>query len=127
MATISDTKDDIKTDVKELVDIVIEDKIPKERIEECRSFADIIRKYMLQRRLEHELQVSYITGINRISKRFADKLLSVLSKYNQDEDRRLIIECMDLMASKIKVELIDESKKKIKPYVGDIVIDLKRV
>ena len=42
MATISDTKDDIKADVKELVDIVIEDKIPKERIEECHSFADII-------------------------------------------------------------------------------------
>ncbi len=65
---------------------------------------------MLQRRLEHELQVSYITGINRVSKRFADKLLSVLSKYNQDEDRRLIIECMDLMASKIKVELMNQRR-----------------
>ena len=42
MATISDTKDDIKADVKELVDIVIEDKIHKERIEECHSFADIL-------------------------------------------------------------------------------------
>jgi hypothetical protein len=59
---------------------------------------------MLQRKLQHELQVSYITGIDRISKRFADKLLFVLSKYDQDEDRRLIFECIDLMVSKARRE-----------------------
>lgn len=105
MATVSTMRDDIKADVKELVDIVIEDKIFKEKIEEYRYYADITRKAKLQQKLEHELQVSYITDINRISKRFADKLLSVLSKYNQDEDRRLIFECIDLMATRERAHL----------------------
>ena len=41
MAIVSINKDDIKSDVKELVDIVIEDKIFKEKIEEYRYYADI--------------------------------------------------------------------------------------
>ncbi len=111
MATVGVMGDDIKADVKELVDIVIEDKIPKERIDECRHYTDIRRKAMLQQKLEHELQISHITGIDRVSKRFADKLLSVLSRYNQDEDRRLIIECINLMASKIKVERMNQRRR----------------
>ena len=42
----------------------------------------------------------YITDIHIISKRFADKLFSVLSRYDEDEDRRLIIQCIDLTVSK---------------------------
>jgi hypothetical protein len=38
MAKVSTTNDDIKFDVKELVDIVVADKIPIKRINECRSF-----------------------------------------------------------------------------------------
>jgi hypothetical protein len=41
MAIVSINKDDMKSDVKELVDIVIEDKIFKEKIEEYRYCADI--------------------------------------------------------------------------------------
>ena len=90
MATASTTKDDIKSDVKELVDIVIVDNISLQRIDEYGSFADKRRNEMLKRKLEHELDVSYITGFHRISKSFVDKLLPVLSKYDHDEDRRLI-------------------------------------
>jgi hypothetical protein len=39
-----------------------------------------------------------------MSKRFADKLLSVLSKYYEDEDRMLIIRCVDMMVSKARRE-----------------------
>ena len=39
-----------------------------------------------------------------MSRRFADKLLSVLSKYDEDEDRRLIIQCINLTVSKARRE-----------------------
>jgi len=48
--------------------------------------------------------MSYIMDIHIISKRFADKLLSVLSKYDEDEDRRLIIQCVNLMVTKVNRE-----------------------
>jgi hypothetical protein len=96
--------DDIKADVKELVDIVIADKISLKRIIEYRSLIDKRYRTMLQRRLERELKMSYIMDIHIISKRFADKLLSVLSKYEEDEDRRLIIQCVNLMVTKANRE-----------------------
>jgi hypothetical protein len=52
MATVSATKDDIKSDVKELVDIVVEDAISQERIDEYSGFAEIKRKDMLQWKLD---------------------------------------------------------------------------
>jgi hypothetical protein len=79
-------------------------KISEKRINEYRSLADKRHRSMLERRLERDLQISYITDIGMISKRFVDKLLSVLSKYDQDEDRRLIIICIDLMVSKARRE-----------------------
>jgi hypothetical protein len=96
--------DDIKADVKELVDIAIADKISVKKISGYRSLIDKRYRVMLKQRLEHELRISYITDISIISKRFADKLLSVLSKYDEDEDRRLIIQCIDLMVSKARRE-----------------------
>jgi hypothetical protein len=96
--------DDIKADVKELVDIVIADKISLKRIIEYRSLINKRYRTMLQRRLERELKMSYIMDIHIISKRFADKLLSVLSKYEEDEDRRLIIQCVNLMVTKANRE-----------------------
>jgi hypothetical protein len=59
----------ISSDVKELVDIVVAYKISIKRVNECRSFAYRQEK-MLKWKLEHELDVAYITGIEGISKRF---------------------------------------------------------
>jgi hypothetical protein len=113
MAIANTTEDkDIKSDVKELVDVVIEDRISRERTDEYREFANLKQKDLLQWKLEHDLRISYITGIHRVSKRFADKLLLVLAKYNRDEDRRLIFECMDLMVSKAKRQS-NQAKKQI--------------
>ena len=58
----------ISSDVKELVDIVVAYK-NFYRVNECRSFAYRQEK-MLKWKLEHELDVAYITGIEGISKRF---------------------------------------------------------
>src|SRR5919197_4019257 len=98
MATIGATKDDIKTDVRELAAIAIEDKISKDTIKNYRRLAEIHYKDMLEERLKHDLEVADITGINGgVSKRFVDKLLYVLLKYQQNEERRLILQCIYLM------------------------------
>jgi hypothetical protein len=59
----------ISSDVKELVDIVVAYKISIKRVNECRIFAYRQEK-MLKWKLEHELDVACITGIEGISKRF---------------------------------------------------------
>jgi hypothetical protein len=87
-----------------LVDIVIAGKISIKRIIEHHSLVEKRYRSMLQLRLEQELRIAYITDIDIISKRFVDKLLSVLSKYYEDEDRKLIIKCIDLMVSKARRE-----------------------
>ena len=92
MATISTTKDYIETDVKELMDIAIEDQISLTGIDRYSDCADKAHDKILKSRLEYDLDVSYITGIDRISKRFVERL-SILSKYDHDEDRKLIFEC----------------------------------
>jgi hypothetical protein len=97
MATIGATKDDIKTDVRELVAIAIEDKISKDAIKSYSTLAWIHRQTMLEERLKHDLEVSDITGVNGVSKRFVEKLLFVLSKCQQNEERRLILQCIILM------------------------------
>ena len=97
MATINETKDSIKTDVRELANIAIEDKISKYMIKRYRSFADIHYKDTLEEILKHDLAVSNITGINEVSKRFSEKLLSVLSKYQENEERKLIFQCINLI------------------------------
>ena len=87
MTTIGVTKDDIRTDVRELAAIAIEDKISKDTIKNYRSLAEIHYKDMLEERLKHDLEVSDITGINGgVSKRFVDKLLFILSTCQQNED-----------------------------------------
>ena len=62
---------------------------------------------MLKRKL-----ISYVTGFHRISKSFVDKLLSVLSKYDHDEDRRLIFECIGLIVTKARMEQRFNAKRK---------------
>jgi hypothetical protein len=89
MATIGATKDDVKTDVRELAAIAIEDKISKDTIKSYRGLAEIHYKDMLEERLKYDLVVSDITGINGVSKRFVDKLLFVLSKYQQNKKTKI--------------------------------------
>lgn len=86
------------------MDIVIKDQISLKRLDTYSSYADKRPDKILKWRLEHDLSVSYITGIDRISNRFADNCLSILSKYDQDEDRRLIFECVNLMVTKARTE-----------------------
>jgi hypothetical protein len=77
------------------------------------SFAEIHYKDMLEETLKDDLIISDITGINRVSSRFADKLLFVLSKYQQNEGRRLILRCVDLMvdhASKRKLFQVNNQR-----------------
>jgi hypothetical protein len=49
------------------------DKISEKRIDTYSSNSGKRRTDMLQRRLDHDLQISYINGSDRISKRFANK------------------------------------------------------
>jgi hypothetical protein len=84
------------------MDIAIEDQISLTGIDKYSEYADKAHDKMLKSRLEYDLDVSYITGIDRISKRFVDKLLSILSKYDHDEDRKLIFECVYLMVNKTR-------------------------
>lgn len=87
MATVIAT-DNLKKDVRELAVIAIEDGSYRDTIRQYSQFYEIKHRELLEKRLEHDLIVSDITGINRISSRFAEKLLSVLSKYNQYEELR---------------------------------------
>jgi hypothetical protein len=96
MATVSATKDSIKTDVRELANIATEDKISRQTIKDYHSLAEIHYKEALEDRLKHDLLISDITDINRVS-RFVDKLLFVLSRYQQNEERTLILHCVYLM------------------------------
>jgi hypothetical protein len=97
MATINTTRDDIKADVRELAAIALEDNISKDMIERYRTFHESRYQVKLEEILKYDLLVSNITGIRQVSSRFADKLLSVLSKYQSDEDRKLIFYCVYLM------------------------------
>jgi hypothetical protein len=83
-----------------LLCLAIEDGSSRDSIRQYGQFYEIKHRELLENRLEHDLMVSDITGINRISGRFVEKLLSVLSKYNQDEERRLIFECIGLMVNR---------------------------
>jgi hypothetical protein len=96
MATVSATKDSIKTDVRGLANIATEDKISRQTIKDYHSVAEIHYKEALEDRLKHDLLISDITDINRVS-RFVDKLLFVLSRYQQNEERTLILHCVYLM------------------------------
>jgi hypothetical protein len=105
MAIVSTTNaDDIKTDVRELATIALEDKISKDTIKEYSKWYRAGEKDRLEDRLKHDLFISDIAGINRVSKRYVDKLLSVLSKYHDNSERGLVLHCLYL-----KVE--DTAKK----------------
>jgi hypothetical protein len=106
MATVSTTKDDIKTDVRELAAIAIEGKISKDTIKDYRYMYPATYKDSLESRLKHDLLISDIAEINRVSKRFVDKLLSVISKYQEDKERSLVLGCLYL-----KVEDVTKKDK----------------
>ena len=97
MATTISTEN-IKRDVEQLANIAIEDRISKDTI---RKYHKIIGKPGLNENLaeviEHDITISEITGINTISKKFADKLLSILSKYEFNKEKRIILECIEIM------------------------------
>ena len=97
MATTISTES-IKRDVEQLANIAIEDRISKDTI---RKYHKIIGKPSLNENLteviEHDIAISEITGINTISKKFADKLLSILSKYEFNKEKRIILECIEIM------------------------------
>jgi hypothetical protein len=101
MATAWKTSDDIKRDIRELAAIAIEDKISKNKIDYYRrELLDYSRPDLEDRirsRLQYDLTVSYITGINQMSKRFGDKLLSVITTYRVTLDPNLILDCVYLM------------------------------
>ena len=97
MATVSATKDEIKPDVRELANIAIADKISRHTIKDYLNLAEMHYKEALEERLRQDLLISDITGINKVTSKFADKLLFVLSKYQQNEERRLIVHCISLM------------------------------
>jgi hypothetical protein len=99
MATVSSTttQDEIKKDVWELAVTALEDEISKHKIEYYRSWSELKHKDRLEEILKRDLMVSYITHIYQVSSRFVDKLLSVLPKYQHDEERRLIFHCVYLI------------------------------
>jgi uncharacterized protein (UPF0333 family) len=97
MATTISTES-IKRDVEQLANIAIEDRISKDTV---RKYHKIIDKPGLKGNLteviEHDITISEITGTNTISKKFADKLLSILSKYEFNKEKRIIVECIEIM------------------------------
>jgi hypothetical protein len=58
------------------------------------GFADIHYEDLLEDKLKSDLVISDITGINRVSSRFADRLRFVFSKYQRNEERKLILYCI---------------------------------
>ncbi|MBV9668676.1 MAG: hypothetical protein JO327_11175 [Nitrososphaeraceae archaeon] len=102
MATTVSATNDIKADVRELAHIAIEDKASKDNIGRYADFYKIEHKDLLEKQLKHDLVVSDITGINQVSKRFADKLLFVLSKYQHDGERNLIFKCIYMMVDQAR-------------------------
>jgi hypothetical protein len=64
------------------------DKVSTDMIRHYLSFAEIHYKDMLEETLKDDLIISDITGINRVSSRFVDK---------QNQERKLILKCLDLM------------------------------
>jgi hypothetical protein len=86
-------KEQIRKDVKALTRIAIEDGITANEIDNLYSYthhgqtSDYIKQH-----LDYKIVVSDIIGRNIVSKRFADKVISIFSKY-QKEELKLIMNC----------------------------------
>jgi hypothetical protein len=115
MATAYATEE-IKEDVYDLIKVIREDNISSRKV--CHVFkllfnleTDMAPKTLeraLDRRLKHikeyldqELAASDILGQTLVSKRFAEKIVSVVSKYqNRPEDLKLLRYCITLVLEK---------------------------
>ena len=96
-------KEEVKMDVMELVDIIIEDNISKDKVswiyETIHHFKNPTVLEFVEEGFRHDLMVSEITGVNRPSHKFADKIISLLSKYEQKE-LQLLFECALVLLNK---------------------------
>lgn len=96
MAIAYTSTEEIKKDVQELTKIAIEDRIPEEEIRYIYQLAAQGTLQYIEPHLKHKIIVSEIVGREIISRRFADKALLLLSKYDQ-RDRTLLLECTMLL------------------------------
>jgi hypothetical protein len=92
--------EDLKNDVEELAIIAIEDRVSSERIHAYTHIRDIKYSEDLQSSMEHDILMGDIAGINTISRRFANKLVSIVSKYEFQREKKLILECVELLLDK---------------------------
>jgi hypothetical protein len=75
-------KEEIKKDVKELTKIAMEDGITANEIDTLYSYINHNQTLdSIKQRLDYKIVVSDIIGKNIVSKRFADKVISLFSKY----------------------------------------------
>jgi len=99
-------KEDIKRDVKDLACIIVEDRIPRNKIlklyDNSKSFSNPVLKDFVESQLKHDITVSEITGVSTISNRFVDKMGAILSRY-KEEELQLLLECT--------LVLLDQEKK----------------
>ena len=92
--------EDLKNDVEELASIATEDRISRERIHAYTHIRDIKYSEDLQSIMEHDILMGDITGVNTISRRFANKLVSIISKYEFQSEKKLILECVEILLDK---------------------------
>jgi hypothetical protein len=90
-------KEEMKRDVKEITRIAIEDGIAANEIDNLYSHIHHNQTLeSIKQRLDYKIVVSDIIGRNIVSKRFADKVMSLFPKY-QKEELKLIMNCTKLV------------------------------
>jgi hypothetical protein len=115
MATVYAT-DEIKEDVNDLIKVIREDNISSRKVFHIFELLSKLKTDMtpktferaMDSRLKHikdyldrELAASDILGETLVSKRFAEKIVSVVSKYqNRPEDLKLLGYCIMLFFEK---------------------------
>lgn len=90
-------KEEMKRDVKEIARIAIEDGISVKEIDNLHSYIHHNQTLeSVKQSLDYKIVVSDIIGKNIVSKRFADKVMSIFSKY-QKEELKLIMNCSKMV------------------------------
>ena len=90
-------KEKMKKDFEELTKVTIVDGIAGKEIDSLYSY--VYNNYALEsikQHLDYKILMSDIIGKNVVSKRFADKVISLFSKYQRDQ-LGLIIDCTKLL------------------------------
>lgn len=90
-------KEKMKKDVEDLTRVTIEDGIAGKEIDSLYSY--IYNNHALEsvkQHLDYKILMSDIVGRIIVSKRFADKVISIFSKYRRDQ-LGLIIDCTKLL------------------------------